>query len=61
MAEGTRGEEEETTPTAVEVQVESSSVAAVCGLHHAVLTRIQVPEVTESGALSFSLVSREAR
>uniref|UniRef100_A0AAQ4QTA7 FA core complex associated protein 100 n=1 Tax=Gasterosteus aculeatus aculeatus TaxID=481459 RepID=A0AAQ4QTA7_GASAC len=53
--------EEETTPTAVEVQVESSSVAAVCGLHHAVLTRIQVPEVTESGALSFSMVSREAR
>lgn len=28
--------------TAVEVQVESSSMAAVCGLHHAVLRRLQV-------------------
>ncbi|XP_008302584.1 Fanconi anemia-associated protein of 100 kDa [Stegastes partitus] len=28
--------------TAAEVQVESSSVAAVCGLHHAVLSRIQI-------------------
>lgn len=28
--------------TTVEVQVESSSIAAVCGLHHAVLRRVQV-------------------
>lgn len=26
----------------VEVQVQSSSIAAVCGLHHAVLRRVQV-------------------
>ncbi|XP_069012038.1 Fanconi anemia core complex-associated protein 100 [Embiotoca jacksoni] len=32
--------EEESLPT-VEVQVESSSLAAVCGLHHAVLRRMQ--------------------
>uniref|UniRef100_A0A3P8RNV8 FA core complex associated protein 100 n=1 Tax=Amphiprion percula TaxID=161767 RepID=A0A3P8RNV8_AMPPE len=34
--------EKEERLTAVEVQVESSSIAAVCGLHHAVLSRIQV-------------------
>ncbi|XP_026172170.1 Fanconi anemia core complex-associated protein 100 [Mastacembelus armatus] len=32
---------EEDPLTAVEVQVESSSIAAVCGLHHAVLHRVQ--------------------
>ncbi|KAK9530606.1 hypothetical protein VZT92_012097 [Zoarces viviparus] len=32
---------EEESLAAVEVQVESSSIAAVCGLHHAVLRRIQ--------------------
>lgn len=35
--------EEKTEPlVTMEVQVKSSSVAAVCGLHHAVLRRIQV-------------------
>ncbi|XP_037611932.1 Fanconi anemia core complex-associated protein 100 isoform X1 [Sebastes umbrosus] len=34
------GEKEESLTTA-EVQVESSSIAAVCGLHHAVLRRVQ--------------------
>lgn len=34
------GEEERLV--CAEVQIESSSVAAVCGLHHAVLGRIQV-------------------
>ncbi|XP_041819124.1 Fanconi anemia core complex-associated protein 100 isoform X1 [Chelmon rostratus] len=33
---------EEESPTTVEVQVESSSIAAVCGLHHAVLRRVQI-------------------
>jgi len=32
----------------IEVQIESSSVAAVCGLHHAVLCRIQVQTATLS-------------
>lgn len=37
------GEEESTDKEAtIEVQIESSSLAAVCGLHHAVLRRIQV-------------------
>ncbi|KAL6095259.1 faap100 [Pungitius sinensis] len=40
VAEARRTGDEETL-AAVEVQVESSSVAAVCGLHHAVLTRVQ--------------------
>ncbi|XP_022053310.2 Fanconi anemia core complex-associated protein 100 [Acanthochromis polyacanthus] len=34
--------EKEERLTAVEVQVESSSMTAVCGLHHAVLSRIQI-------------------
>ena len=33
---------EEGILAAVEVKVESSSIAAVCGLHHAVLRRVQV-------------------
>ncbi|XP_067432406.1 Fanconi anemia core complex-associated protein 100 [Thunnus thynnus] len=33
--------EGEDSPATVEVQVESSSMAAVCGLHHAVLCRVQ--------------------
>ncbi|XP_047465979.1 Fanconi anemia core complex-associated protein 100 isoform X2 [Mugil cephalus] len=37
---------------AVEVQVESSSVAAVCGLHHAVLRRVQIQQSRISGAFS---------
>ncbi|XP_037320418.2 Fanconi anemia core complex-associated protein 100 [Pungitius pungitius] len=40
VAEERRTGDEETL-AAVEVQVEGSSVAAVCGLHHAVLTRVQ--------------------
>lgn len=35
-------EKEEEALAAVEIQVESSSLAAVCGLHHAVLSRVQV-------------------
>ncbi|XP_068610984.1 Fanconi anemia core complex-associated protein 100 [Brachionichthys hirsutus] len=34
-------EEEEESLATVEVQVQSSSIAAVCGLHHAVLRRVQ--------------------
>ncbi|KAF1374081.1 hypothetical protein PFLUV_G00245550 [Perca fluviatilis] len=39
VEEESTGKEE--SRTAVEVQVESSSIAAVCGLHHAVLRRVQ--------------------
>ncbi|XP_054455183.1 Fanconi anemia core complex-associated protein 100 [Anoplopoma fimbria] len=39
VGEESTGKEE--SLTALEVQVESSSIAAVCGLHHAVLRRIQ--------------------
>lgn len=35
-------EDEEEGLVCVEVQIESSSVAPVCGLHHAVLRRVQV-------------------
>lgn len=41
IAEESMGKEAESL-AAVEVQVESSSMAAVCGLHHAVLRRVQV-------------------
>ncbi|KAM8838018.1 Fanconi anemia core complex-associated protein 100 isoform 2-T2 [Spinachia spinachia] len=47
VAEQAGGREE--TLTAVEVRVESSSVAAVCGLHHAVLTRVQAALQTAPG------------
>ncbi|XP_029312739.1 Fanconi anemia core complex-associated protein 100 isoform X1 [Cottoperca gobio] len=39
VGEESTGKEE--SPTTVEVQVQSSSIAAVCGLHHAVLRRVQ--------------------
>uniref|UniRef100_A0A3B3Z2J7 FA core complex associated protein 100 n=1 Tax=Poecilia mexicana TaxID=48701 RepID=A0A3B3Z2J7_9TELE len=45
--------EEKTKPlVTVEVQVKSSSVAAVCGLHHAVMRRIQVWEASSVGVSS---------
>ncbi|XP_006801024.1 Fanconi anemia core complex-associated protein 100 isoform X1 [Neolamprologus brichardi] len=47
------GEEESTDKEAtIEVQIESSSLAAVCGLHHAVLRRIQtlLQSATEKAA-----------
>lgn len=40
VGEESAGKEE--SLTTVEVQVESSSIAAVCGLHHAMLRRVQV-------------------
>ncbi|XP_036938065.1 Fanconi anemia core complex-associated protein 100 isoform X2 [Acanthopagrus latus] len=51
--------------TTVEVQVESSSIAAVCGLHHAVLGRVQtllqrVPERAASTKSIRSLGLRQA-
>lgn len=45
---------EEESPTTVEVQVESSSIAAVCGLHHAVLRRVQVQTHTPPTFTAFS-------
>uniref|UniRef100_A0A3B3UZU0 FA core complex associated protein 100 n=1 Tax=Poecilia latipinna TaxID=48699 RepID=A0A3B3UZU0_9TELE len=48
--------EEKTKPLViVEVQVKSSSVAAVCGLHHAVLRRIQVHTLSLQVILKFLL------
>lgn len=41
LAEGSAVEHEESLAV-VEVQVESSSLEAVCGMHHAVLRRVQV-------------------
>lgn len=41
-------EEKEEGLVCVEVQIESSSVAPVCGLHHAVLRRIQVHTHTQA-------------
>ncbi|XP_076616686.1 Fanconi anemia core complex-associated protein 100 [Chaetodon auriga] len=53
------------SPTTVEVQVESSSIAAVCGLHHAVLRRVQTllqraPERAASTKTVQSLALRQA-
>ncbi|XP_029953985.1 Fanconi anemia core complex-associated protein 100 [Salarias fasciatus] len=60
-AEVAAGEE---SPAAVRVQAESPSVAAVCGLHHALLSRIQTllqkaPEETSSTSVQ-SLALRRA-
>lgn len=46
VEEQSAGKEE--SLTTVEVQVESSSIAAVCGLHHAVLGRVQVQTHTQT-------------
>uniref|UniRef100_A0A3B5PYG7 FA core complex associated protein 100 n=1 Tax=Xiphophorus maculatus TaxID=8083 RepID=A0A3B5PYG7_XIPMA len=56
--------EEKTEPlVTMEVQVKSSSVAAVCGLHHAVLHRIQVHTLQSDqwrgSSLSLSLLRRQ--
>ncbi|XP_068439579.1 Fanconi anemia core complex-associated protein 100 [Clinocottus analis] len=63
VREESTGEEE--SLTAVEVQVESSSIAAVCGLHHALLRRIQAllqtaPERAASTKTVQSLGLRQA-
>uniref|UniRef100_A0A8C6MAS2 FA core complex associated protein 100 n=1 Tax=Nothobranchius furzeri TaxID=105023 RepID=A0A8C6MAS2_NOTFU len=44
-------------PVIVEIQIESSSITAVCGLHHAVLHRMQVLHTQISEALSVGLSS----
>uniref|UniRef100_A0A3Q1CXI1 FA core complex associated protein 100 n=1 Tax=Amphiprion ocellaris TaxID=80972 RepID=A0A3Q1CXI1_AMPOC len=49
--------EKEERLTAVEVQVESSSIAAVCGLHHAVLSRIQIQQSQISEALGVGMTA----
>lgn len=39
--------EGEESVTTVVLRIESSSIAAVCGLHHAVLLRVQVTAQTQ--------------
>ncbi|XP_035469848.2 Fanconi anemia core complex-associated protein 100 [Scophthalmus maximus] len=63
VGEESTGKEEHLS--AVEVQLDSSSIATVCGLHHAVLSRIQAllqsaPERTASTVRVQSLGLREA-
>ncbi|XP_040885075.1 Fanconi anemia core complex-associated protein 100 [Toxotes jaculatrix] len=62
---GEGSSEKEESLSTVEVRVESSSVAAVCGLHHAVLRRVQAllqsaPERTASTKRVQSLGLRQA-
>ncbi|XP_042363888.1 Fanconi anemia core complex-associated protein 100 [Plectropomus leopardus] len=62
IGEESRGEEE--SLATVELQVESSSIAAVCGLHHAALRRIQTllhraPERTAAKNMVQSLSLRQ--